>query len=356
MQRKLNRIAFILGSVMTLCLSLVPAVSLAAGTLSNRSVQLSSSAKAATGVTYTVSLTGSTATVVKSVQVVACTTAFGTCTAPGNFNWNAAANPASVSANVFGGPTTTNWVIGTCPSQTANQISYTYSGNAATGNTAGSIGFGGVTNPNTSNTTFYLRVTTYSAANCATTLDTGNVTFAITDTIQVQGTVQEQLTFCVYTSTCGGGVVNPVSLSTGTNCTANAILQSANACTGTSKFDVFTNGQGGATVYYTGTAFTNQNSPGNSFTTLGNGATLTAGTEQFGIQCTQVAPFSANATNCPAAGATASYNLTANTILGTIAGGSSSTGNTVTYNANIATTTKPGVYQASLTYSATATF
>ena len=354
MNTRSKNIAIILGSLMTLSLSLVPSVIEAAGTLTNRSVQLSSSANAATGVTYTVSLTGSTATTVKSIQVVACTTAFGTCTAPTNFNWNAATNPSSVSANVFGGPTTTNWVIGSCPAQTTNLINYTYSANAAAGNTAGTIALAGVTNPNTSNTTFYLRITTFSAANCATTLDTGNVTFAVTDTIQVQGTVQEQLTFCVYTSSCGGGVVNPVSLSTGTNCTANAILQTANACTGTSKFDIFTNGQSGASVYYTGTAFTNQNSPGNSFSALGNGVTLSSNTEQFGIQCAGTVIY--NTTNCPAVGATASYNLTANTVLGTIAGGTSSTGNTVTYNANIATSTKPGIYKANITYSATATF
>src|SRR5206468_3839430 len=114
---------------------------------------------------------------------------------------------------------------------------------------------------------------------------------------------------------------------------------------------------GGGTVYYSGTAFTNQNSPGNSFTVLGANVALAAGSEQFGLQCTPAGSFSVTGTACPTtASGNASYSTTANTQLGTIAAGSSSTGNVVTYNANIATTTKPGVYQSNLTYSATASF
>ncbi|MGB4761898.1 MAG: hypothetical protein WBP12_00910 [Candidatus Saccharimonas sp.] len=172
-----------------------------AAQLTDRSVQLSSSSRLATAVSYQFTFTAEGATTDAGVLVEFCTNTplIGeACTAPdGTFS--------VASGNVTGGTKEGTW--------TANKAIIEKS-IAASANT---FTITGVANPATAGTV-YARVITYASvaalgsnttASPGTFIDNGSVGFFITDTIGVTGDVLESLTFCVSGAVIADACVTP---------------------------------------------------------------------------------------------------------------------------------------------------
>lgn len=327
-----------------------------AAQITGRKVTLSNSAGAASGVQYDLvtAAVPTTGTAIKSVSLTACTTASGACSTPSGFV-NSSSTLVSQPSGVGAG---SGWTVNTA---TAGSLRIVNAANATTPSGAVAISWGNVTNPTATNTTYYLRMTTYSDSAWTTPLDTGTIAVSTATQIAVSATVDESLTFCTGTSgitssSCAGATGSSVSLGTITPSTSG---------TGTSQIGVTTNAATGYTVTYNGSTLT---SGGNTITA--NGATATTssvGSEQFGLNLvanTSPTTFGADPAGAGSAVPTTQYNI-ANSFA--FAAGSATSvvaptaaDNfrlfTVSYMANVAGTTEPGTYTTTLTYVCTALF
>lgn len=185
-----------------------------ANQLTSRSLTLTTGAPAASNVTYTLAYTVPTATTVLGVKYQACTAAIGTCTAPSGL---------SFSSRVLGsvtGYTGTAFAVDTTGANDCSPGASIICVNRTSGtdtNGAKTMAFTTITNPSTTNTTFFLRITTYSANTytVVSTLDNGTVASAVTQTLTISARIQEILNFCV-----GNTSVNDATTSPGADCSA----------------------------------------------------------------------------------------------------------------------------------------
>lgn len=185
-----------------------------AGQLTSRSLTLSTAIPAQTGVTYTFGFTIPTATTVLGIKFQACTAAIGTCTAPSGL---------SFSSRTIGSPTGftgTSFSVDTTGANDCSPGASIICINRASGtDTSGArtVPFNAITNPSTTNSTFFVRITTYSANTYTTisALDNGTVASAVTQTLTIAARIQEILNFCV-----GNTTVNDATTSPGADCTA----------------------------------------------------------------------------------------------------------------------------------------
>ncbi len=323
-----------------------------AAQITTRKITLSTSAGAATGVTYTfTSAAVPTTTAVKSVGIQMCTTASGACTTPSGFS----ASSSSLTSQPAGIGATSGWTVSAA---TAGQLRIVNAANATTSSGAVTIVWGGVVNPTANNTTFYARATTYSDSTWTTPIDTGTMALATAQAITVTAAVDETLVFCTGTSITGQncGTVAGSSVDLGT-------LTTSTPGSGTSVMAASTNSVGGYVITINGTTLT---SGGNTIDaiTAGAGSASSAGTEQFGMNLRDNATPNTGADPSGASGYTygTGYGtadsfkfITGNTITSTAAA-SNATTYTATYLANIAGATEPGSYSATFNYVATATF
>lgn len=264
----------------------------AAGQLTSRSITMSDSTAGTSSVTYTVQFTFATTNNIQGIIVDFCDNSpiIGdtTCTLPGGFSITA--TPA-----VSGQSSTAGCNLSTFTTAAQLNSNRTLELTAAspvsmTASCTGSFNLTTVTNPNTANHTFYARIYTYATtagANGytvadpdagATHIDHGGIALSTAANITVTAKVQEQLTFCVYTgANCGAGGT-AVTLGT------NGVLSSSQSYVDkTTKYDVQTNAQSGATVKIKGATLT---SGGNTIAAItGAPAIYATNTSQFGI-CT----------------------------------------------------------------------
>lgn len=191
--------------ISALLLVLVPALTSAAQ-LTNRSIQLSSSAATATNVTYNAGFTASQDAGAVVINFCSNTPLIREdCTAPAGFSvTGATAQTAGFTATTLNA----NTIIleGTIDVSTEDEIV---------------AAFNGVTNP-TNPGLLYARVLTYSTLSAAqgyqpatpgAYLDDGSVAISINESVQVSGAVLETVTFCVSGSAISvdcSGVVAPV--------------------------------------------------------------------------------------------------------------------------------------------------
>ncbi len=238
--------------------TLVPAIApafAAADILTNRSVELSSSTKQATSVTYRFTFTGvDTSAGAVVVQFCSNTPLIGEfCTPPTGFS--------SSSATVASGGT----LSGT---PTANKVIIEKSIAAGTN----TFELAGITNP-TAAGPLYARILTYEDATAAGTYnvaasttntlgspkDQGSVALSITEGVNVSGKVLETLTFCVsggqdaqnpevnpITANCGGTTAPTLTL--GETVGSVKALSSSAVSTGSIFTQISTNASGGAIV------------------------------------------------------------------------------------------------------------
>ncbi len=171
-----------------------------AGTFSPRKVTISDSRAGQTSVTYDFAFTTSVTTSIKQIDIKFCTEAglfADTCTAPTGFS---ASGASRGSDNIAGtgrtdsAPAANQYrsVITTPSSQSTQAVTYSMTG---------------VTNPTTTNTSFYARIITYSDTG-TTTIDEGTAAFATltTTSIAVTATVLENMSFSLAGVSTSGSV------------------------------------------------------------------------------------------------------------------------------------------------------
>lgn len=185
-----------------------------AAQVTTRSIQLSSSTKSATGVTYQVNFTAISGAGAFVVDFCSNTPLLGeACTTPTGFDLT-----ADTLTTPTGGTTVADL--------DANTVRVTKTVSAG----AESVEIAGITNPSAAGTV-YARIVTFTNATHAdgytsanpdvvgTHIDDGGVAFSITDSIGVDAAVLESLTFCAasaaITANCGNASGNAPSLTLG---------------------------------------------------------------------------------------------------------------------------------------------
>ncbi len=206
-----SRIALVL--IITIySLGLLPYHSLVqAGTFTPAKVTISDSRAGNTATTYAFAFTTSVTTSIKQLDVLFCTTASGACTTPTGIVTTGATRASDNVAGTgrtddFTGNGTLSTVITTPSSQSTQAVTISYTG---------------ITNPTTTDTTFFARVTTYSDTG-STVIDTASLAFAIltTTSIAVSASVDPTFTFSVAAANTGS--VNGASIDV-TSSTATTI-------------------------------------------------------------------------------------------------------------------------------------
>ena len=178
-----------------------------AGTFTSAKVTISDSRAEQTSVTYDFAFTTTVTTSIKQIDIKFCTQtgAFAdTCTAPTGFSVSGASR---TSDNLAG--------TGRTDSQPgANQFRTVVTTPSTQSTQAVTYSLGTVTNPTTTNTTFYARIITYSDTG-TTTIDTASVAFAILTSTSIAVTASVDPTFSFSVAAVNTGTVNGASVTTG---------------------------------------------------------------------------------------------------------------------------------------------
>jgi hypothetical protein len=323
--------------------ALLPLTASAAG-LAPRNVVVGSSGQGVT-TSYTANMTTATTANIGSIKFQFCDSATGTCNLPGGVVTTSSTLSAQSGATGFtlqnganGAPYITRAAANL---NSGTPLSYTLST---------------ITNPAAANTTYYVRITTYTGSDGATgPTDNGTVAMSTAQPVQLTGVTPEILVFCVGTSI-------------GSDCTSvagNTIdfgdFSPVATRTGTSVMQAQTNAANGYSITVNGTTLS---SGANTIAAMAAQAGSVPGTGQFGLN------LRANAT--PAVGSepsgtgtgtfTANYGSADNYRFVTgdsvASAGVPTNANTFTssYIANIGGAQAAGVYTATMTYICTASF
>ena len=338
-------------AIIVLLLMLLPSRAFAAG-LTSRSLTLGSSA-GNTSTTWTCSFNPTDTTALNGITFQVCDAASGTCNTPGSWSNSGSA----FSSLTYNGSSQAGWAL-------SNAAGYLkIKNNSSTQATSGPIvaTFNTVTNPNTTNSTFYVRIVTYTGDDFTGQLEDGVVAASTSQQLSVTASVDESLTFCIgqtgiTTSSCSGATGSTVALGT---------LSSSATGSQTSQIGVGTNANSGYAVTVNGSTLTCAACAGSpTISALASQTASSTGTEQFGINLRDNATpnVGVDPDGSGSANPTANYNTVDQYryVTGdTIASKSSSDKFRrfhVSYIANIDTATEAGSYSTTLTYIATATF
>lgn len=282
--------------------------------------------------TFTVPTTG---TIIKSVAADICTIAEGACTTPTGFD-----NSSSTISQPTNLGDASGWTVSTA---TAGSLRLNKTTNATTPSGQQTLVFNTVTNPTTNVDNFFARITTYSDDAWTTAIDTGTVSASVAKQNTVTVDISEVLTFTLDTTTVNLGPL-----------TADV------TGTGTSTLSASTNATNGYSVTVSGNTL---ESGVNSITALATQTASTTGTAQFGINLVNNATPNVGADPSGGSGAgTNDYNdadlfrFVSGDSIASTAGPSNTTTFTVSYIANVATTTAIGDYNTTLTYIVTGNF
>lgn len=370
--RRSSRSAYAIIAFAVAVVAVLPAFAgqaFAYGQITSRSIQMSSSTSAATGTTYLVGFTETGSSVIKSVDIDFCSTdpIYGdSCTAPTGFS----AASATLSAQTG----TSGWTL------TPGAAHIVISGTTTNSTAAITFTLANITNPSGSPGTFYARIYTYAAqsndyssvTSPGTVFDFGGIALSTAQAITITAKVQEQLSFCVYTSSCGTGSTVTLGNSQGVLSTT---LPSVDK---TTKYDIQTNAGSGAIVDVKGPLLTSGSNTIASINTAG-ASTYTAGTSEFGL-CnfesagSTITPFgnytgggaACNTSTTQGQGSgnagTATYSYGTNAISGTYgdeissdSAGATATG-TIVMLAGVSTSQTAGIYTTTMQFIATGTF
>jgi|SRR5688572_17053780 len=336
-------------AVAVMVAAVIPAWPVSAAQITGRKFTLSNSnGGAASNYTFDSAALPS-GTAVRSVKAEACTAASGTCNTPSGFS--------AAAASIAGQPTGLGATSAWSDDSNAANLRITHASNVTAPSGVVNIQWTGATNPTADNTTFYLRVTTYSDAAYTTAVDTGTVAVSTAEQITVNATVDETLTFCTGTSgitnaSCSGATGSAVNLGTLTPSTTGA---------STSQIGVSTNASSGYAITVSGTTLT---SGSNEVDALAAQTASAQGGEQFGLNLRDNATpnIGTDVSGSGTAAATANYNTADQYrfVSGDIIASKNSADAhrlfTVSYIANVAGNTPAGAYTTNLNFVATATF
>lgn len=339
--------------------------------VTGRSIIMSSTVNAATNVAYQVNFTTVTDNqTVGSVVVRICSNSpiiGDTCTAPNGFSFNASTTTINnLSGNITGLTVDTT-------NSTANRIVLTRSsGTVANGAVSFTLGNGttnGITNPATTNQTFYARILVLtttdgslpgSPASEDNATDAGGIALSTAAQLKVTAKVQEALSFCVYTEeTCLDGGVDVALGDENGVLASNSTTYVANA-----SFDIASNAVAGVVVRLKGDTL---KSGIFSINAAGSSCLVdptASGTEMFGLRMATLgsgtvadAPydcisgrhgFDTNGTN----GTTSTFG----DAIAHTTGATDVTTSAIEFAAKSANTSEAGVYTTDLTLIATATY
>jgi hypothetical protein len=365
---RLRRLAYGALSMVMATAALLPIAEpfASAAALTSRSIQMSSSAPSATGVTYNITFTAPSAA--QSVVIDFCgesPLAGDNCTS-GNLAGFSAASATSAGSATSG----TAFTSGTF-AKSAQQVKYTALGTATTAGATQTITLSNMTNP-TATGSFYARIYTYTSGTPAWTAattpgayaDFGGVAMSTAAVINVTAKVMETLAFCVYAATCGDDPSILIGHTSGTT----KVIDASVVDTADVKFSLSSNAQNGISVRWKGDtlkAGTNQLAPVN-----GTAAALVAGsgTAQFGMgisngnKGTGITVPAAYVGGASTGIATLVNLVTANVTstygdpIATTTGPVNASITTTTWNATAANTTQAGIYTAAEQFIATGTF
>ncbi len=312
----------------------------AASTITPRKVIIGSSVASAS-TTYSFVFTVPSSTVVKSASFAACTTASGACTPAPGFS--------SSSSTLTGQPANlgdaAGWLVNTA---TSTELRLSKSGNLAAPTGVQTVNFSNVVNPNSTNQTFFVRITTFANSDWTSSIDTGTVASSTAGQVTVSTVIDEELTFTLATTSIS--LTSPTTGTTGT---------------GTSSMTVSTNAATGYALSYSGSTLT---SGVNTITAMSSAAASLVNNKQFGMNLVHnTTPLLGTAVSGTGSGAPevgSGYDV-ANQYKFNTAGGDVIARATLPTNDNTYTasyivnkdgSTPAGVYSTILTYTVTANF
>lgn len=320
----------------------------AAGQLTSRKLELGNSA-GNTATTWAFTFTVTEATALNGVTFQVCDTASGSCSAPGSWTNSG----SSFTSLTYNGSSQAGWALDNAAGYL--RIKNNSSAQAVTSPVVAS--FSSVTNPNTTNEAFYVRILTYSGDDYTSQVDNGVVAASTAAAISLSATVDETLTFCtgtsgITTSSCTGATGSSVNFGS---------LSPSSTSTGTSQIGVGTNGGSGYSITVNGATLT---SGGNTISALATQTASASGSEQFGLNLRDNT--TPNIGTDPDGSGTATPSANYNTVdqfrfvTSDIVASKNSSDQFrryhASYVANIDTATESGTYTATMTYIATATF
>ncbi len=241
--------------------------------------------------------------------------------------------------------------------------------------TAVTYRLGTITNPTTTNQSFFVRITTYTAANLGgSAVDTGSVTASTATQIVLTGIMPESIIFCTGATVEETGGVPDCSTASAGTISFNQLFSPSDTATATSQMAASTNSVTGYTITVNGPTLT---SGANTITAMSSSGPGVRGTSQFGMNLkanttgtsdpaigTEVDPVS-DGTNYKGVAATGYATVdefkftTGDTVATSTVGGAGPTNAqiyTVSYIVNVDGKQPAGTYVSTLTYICTATF
>ena len=310
------------------------------------------------------------ATAVGSVQLQYCTVASGTCVMPTGLVTNTSGTTLGGNTGAISGLTLVN-------TSAPNGTPYLTRTAAAVTPGQVTIQLNGVTNPTTTNQTFFVRITTFGSTDTTgTSIDSGTVAASTATQIQLSGTMPESLIFCAgKTVGVNGGGMPDCTTATPGIISFNQLFSPTDTATATSQMAASTNASAGYSITVTGTTLT---SGANTIPAMSAAALGTRGNSQFGMNLmantTTTSTPAVGAAVTPAANvpanlrgqATTGYNTidtfkytSGDSVANSAAGGAGPTNAqifTTSYMVNVAGSQPAGSYVTTLTYVCTATF
>jgi hypothetical protein len=217
--------------------------------------------------TFTIPTTGN----VGSIQFLYCTTASVTaCTTPTGL--------VTTSATLFSQSGATGFTI----VNTTNGAPYiTRTASSVTGPQIVSYQLNTITNPTTTAQTFYVRMTTYTAAALGgSAVDTGSVAAATTNQIILTGTMPESIIFCAGATVATTAGIPDCTTATSGAVSFNQLFSPTDTATATSQMAASTNAGSGYVITVNGVTLT---SGGNTIPAMAAATTGVRGTGQFGM-------------------------------------------------------------------------
>lgn len=222
-----------------------------------------------TSTSYTFAFVPGQTAAIQGLKFQACTTALGACTAPSGLSFSGGAFNSLTGTWT----TATNFTFdGTGASDCIPSASILCAkrtqATAETGASVRGVKFTAITNPNgtscaTINCTFFVRMNTYSVNTyvAGNIVDTGTVASSTTQTLTINATIQETLTFCIGATTIDNATSAPpacasisgTSLNLGTLDSAHINVSPVASVNGDSNngiAELSTNATNGSTVAY----------------------------------------------------------------------------------------------------------
>lgn len=301
-------------------------------------------------------------TSVGSILFKYCTTAAGTCTMP-----------TGMDSDTTSTLTDEQGATGFSLVRTTNGAPY-LTRTAAVSTGAVSYQFTGIKNPTATNTSFFVRISTYSSTDTTgSPIDTGVVTASTATQIVLTGIMPESLIFCTGAEiTINGSNIPDCATATSGAIDFNQLFSPTDTATATSQMAASTNATSGYSITVNGPTLTNG---GNTITAMNVAGASVRGTSQFGMNLVDNATPDVGGPIAPASNGTDLRAIAAsgydtadqfkfesgNTVAtsnstGTGAAPTNSQRYIVTYIVNVPGSQTAGTYTTTLTYVCTALF